>query len=66
MKNNKSYNESDVIKSLNSKKDCKVVESSKTIWVAPNGNQNKAHDLGNKSWGKIDFLLHYRGYNLTH
>jgi hypothetical protein len=64
MKHNRNYIESEVIKSLNLKRDCNVDETTKTIRVVPKNNHNKAHDLGNKSWGKIGFLLHYRGYSL--
>ena len=28
-------------------------------------NPEKMNDLGNKSWGKIDFLTHYCNYNVV-
>jgi len=29
-------------------------------------NPKKKHDLGNGSWGKIDFLVNHHGYSLYH
>lgn len=54
MKNNKKYNEEDLIKSLAKKRDCIVSESQRTITIA--AGKNKTNDLGNGSWGKIDYL----------
>jgi hypothetical protein len=67
----KKHNENDVIQSLRNKKDCRI--SGHTIAILKNKiydnktglkiiNPNKSFDLGNKSWGKIDFLVKYCGY----
>ena len=29
-------------------------------------NPKKKHDLGNGSWGKIDFLVNHHGYSFFH
>ena len=29
-------------------------------------NPKKKHDLGNGSWGKIDFLVNHYGYSIFH
>lgn len=53
----KNYDEASVVRSLNKKQSCIVNQFTKTIEI------NKAlDDLGKGSWGKIDFLVHYRGY----
>lgn len=61
----------EVLKSLKKKRDCKVVDY--TIWVLSNEvynekkmmdvpNPAKVNDLGNGSWGKIDYLRKVHGY----
>ena len=38
------------------------------VWDRKKGeyidNPRKKHDLGNGSWGKIDFLVNYHGYSI--
>lgn len=51
---------SEAIRRLNTKQDCKVTGD--TILVLSDHNQNKVFDLGNKSWGRIDFLVNYCGF----
>jgi len=69
----KKHNESDVIRSLSRKRDISIKGKtllilSKDVWskrindYAP--NPRKRNDLGNKSWGKIDFLMKYCGYKI--
>lgn len=56
------YSEDGVLKSLRKKNDVKVNPTSKTIEVLKNDAKNKHNDLGNGSWGKIDFLTKNCGY----
>lgn len=42
------------IRSLSKKHDCKVTINS--VMVLRNGVPTKANDLGNGSWGRIDYL----------
>ena len=61
-----SYNVDEVIKQLYKKNDCKIDSNAKTIQVL-NGlskKQNKKNDLGNGSWGKIDYLINHCGFLL--
>lgn len=51
----KNYDEATCVKELNKKVSCKVVGSVINILIG-------ATDLGNGSWGKIDFLRRYCGY----
>jgi len=59
------YTEDEVLKALSKKHDVNVNSTTKTIQVLNGKNKKfpKANDLGNKSWGKIDFLCNYREYN---
>lgn len=52
------YNVDEVLRSLSKKSDCKV--QGNTIKVLSGKGQK--NDLGNKSWGKIDYLTNYCGY----
>lgn len=62
----------EVLRTLGQKQDCRInngqisiltdnVFDNKTGESKP--NQKKKYDLGNGSWGKIDFLVHYCGYS---
>lgn len=58
------HTEDEVLKALSKKSDCRI--KGKDIFVL-NGKSQKAqfipkHDLGNGSWGKIDYLTNYCGY----
>lgn len=67
------HTEDEVLKSLQSKNDVrinpmngeililtdKVYDPSKDCYV---DNKEKKHDLGNGSWGKLDYLTKYCGY----
>lgn len=70
----KNYTIDEVLEALKLKNDVKIV--GKTIFIlkptsvkieggklVKNLNHLRKDDLGNKSWGKIDFLSKYCGYN---
>jgi len=50
MKKTKNYTDESVINFLRNRKGVRI--SAGTIEVSKNG-----HDLGNKSWGRVDFLI---------
>ena len=54
MKNNKNYNESEVLQSLRNKKSIKIQESTKTITAAE--QDSPGTDVGIKAKGKLDYL----------
>lgn len=57
----------EVIRSLSQKRDCKIISNKYgggTIYIL-NGKSHKypkSNDLGNGSWGKIDFLCNHKGF----
>ena len=53
----KNYDEASVVRALNKKQGCSVNSINKVITI-----DKLADSLGNKSWGKIDFLVHYCKY----
>ena len=63
-----------VLRALRTKNDVKIEGTTVLIlsdFVYKNNGQkvenpNKKHDLGNGSWGKIDFLVNHNGYSLYH
>lgn len=58
----KNYDEVSIINSLlRNKKTVKIDRKAKVISI-PNENI----ELGNGSWGKLDFLTNYCGYIITH
>ena len=70
----KQHNEEEVLKALRAKNDVKI--SGKTVLVLKDkvfntktkeieDNPFKKNDLGNSSWGKIDYLCNYCNYNLN-
>ena len=63
----------EVLKALKKKNDCNVfggtikVLKSKIYSKEKNeliDNPHKIHDLGNSSWGRIDYLVNHCGYSL--
>lgn len=71
----KDYRVDEVLKDLSKKNDCKIVDY--TIFILTNEirdektdelipNPEKRFDLGNKSWGKIDFLKNYNEYRINY
>ena len=60
------FTEEEAIQVLNSKHDChvkKTIYGDKIIAMLP--RNQRINDIGNKAWGKIDFLLKQCGYTLT-
>lgn len=59
------HNEDEVLFQLRKKHDVRVTQNKEVLVL--NGKSNKGqfqpqHDLGNGSWGKIDFLINHCGY----
>ena len=55
------HNEDEVLYRLRKKHDVRVTQN-KEILVLSRKSKQKQHDLGNGSWGKIDFLVNHCGY----
>ena len=67
----KQYREDEVLNSLSSKKDIRIIRDEIQIlsdYIYTFGgkilNPKKTFDLGNGSWGKIDFLTKNCGYHI--
>jgi hypothetical protein len=70
----KRHSEEEVLRALRYKRDVRV--SGKTVAVLKDKvltkegetvlNPNKSWDLGNGSWGKIDYLVKEHGYYIWH
>ena len=60
----KQHNLDEVLRSLGKKHDCKVDEKTSAISVLSKDSVLRKNDLGNGSWGKIDYLIHHLGYKL--
>lgn len=58
----KKHDENQDIRSLSKKKDIRFNFKTYTMEILNNGANNKANDLGNGSWGKIDFLVNHCGW----
>ena len=56
------HNEDEVLFRLRQKNDVKVIASEKVIYLLNDLSKKKQNDLGNSSWGKIDFLVNHCGY----
>lgn len=52
---------SEAIRSLSKKHDVKIGRTD--IQILSNYSKHKKNDLGNKSWGLIDFLCNHCGYS---
>jgi len=70
----KQYNEDEVLKSLRKKNDCRI--SGQTIMILSDEifskeqginipNPCKIGDLGNSTYGRIDYLVNYCGYSVV-
>jgi len=70
----KQYNEDEVLKSLRKKNDCRI--SGQTIMILSDEifsreqginipNLRKIGDLGNSTYGRIDYLVNYCGYSVV-
>lgn len=55
----KTYTEEEVLRSLSKKNSVQVNKSQSTINISTNKG-----DLGNGSWGKIDYLTKVHGYRI--
>ena len=71
----KNYSIDEVLKALYRKRDVKVNVQTETILVLSDkvyikgetvSNPAKSWDLGNKSWGKIDFLINHKGFYISY
>lgn len=60
----KKYSEDEVIMKLRRKSDCRVLQDERIVMVLTGQSPKspKSHDLGNGSWGKIDYLTKHCGY----
>ena len=56
------HDEYSVLKSLSKKNDCKIENGSNIIQLLNGFKQPRKLDLGNGSWGKIDYLVNFCGY----
>ncbi len=59
----KNYRIDEVLASLNRKNDAKVIGG--TVYILADSSPIKKNDLGNGSWGKIDYLTKYQGYSIS-
>ena len=57
------HTEDEVLKSLRKKNDVRVNGNLVLILNGKNKKFPKHNDLGNGSWGKIDFLVNHCGYH---
>ena len=62
MSRKQKMDEVNVFVQLNNKRDVRIKMGSKVIEIIHPESSFKAFDLGNGSWGKIDFLVNYCGY----
>jgi hypothetical protein len=71
------HTEDEVLRALSLKKDCKVDRYDGEIKILTDKiwdknipdyirNPHKSFDLGNGSWGSIDFLVNYLGYRIIY
>jgi len=61
------HNEDEVLLQLRKKNDVRVTQDGFVLVLngkSTKGQFQKQNDLGNRSWGKIDFLVNHRGYKL--
>ena len=63
----------EVLRTLGRKNDIRIFSNriqilKDKIWTKDGAidNPRKKHDLGNGSWGKIDFLTNYHGYYINY
>lgn len=63
----KEHNLDEVFRALGKKHDCSIDYSNMRVLVLTGNSNNpkatpKKNDLGNGSWGKIDFLVNHKGF----
>lgn len=54
----------EVLRKLSRKNDCKVFPYHHIVEVLGIEARGKSNDLGNGSWGLIDYLINHSGYRL--
>jgi hypothetical protein len=52
------------LKSLGKKNDCRIRENRILVLNGKSKKSHRQNDLGNGSWGKIDYLVKVHGYAL--
>jgi hypothetical protein len=57
------HREDEVLRQLSKKRDVKIHQG-RQIEIISSRNQRYTGDLGNGSWGKIDFLVNHCGYRM--
>ena len=62
----KRLNESDVVRILSRKRDIKLKPMRRHAEILKSDSVLRSHDLGNKSWGKIDFLTSKCKWTVTY
>ncbi len=60
----KKYELDEVLKSLRKKND--VFVGLFNIYIYGEKSKHRINDLGNSSWGKIDYLVNYQGYRIMY
>lgn len=60
----KNYSVDEVIKALSRKSDVRVNSTTQEVVVVKSSSKHAKCDLGNGSWGKIDYLVNHCGYRL--
>lgn len=60
----KDYTLDEVTKALSRKHDVKIDVNKGIIEILHNGANFKSNDLGNSSWGKIDYLIKHHRFML--
>lgn len=58
----KKHTEDKVLASLYKKRDLKIIGTEIQLLTGKKGGDTKHYDLGNGSWGKIDYLVNHKGY----
>lgn len=56
------YRVDEVLRSLSKKHDVRINGTDILVLNGKSKKKPKQHDLGNGSWGKIDYLVNYCGY----
>ena len=64
----KQHNLDEVLSSLKKKNDCRIIEKSifMLTGTSPKPQFKKQNDLGNGSWGKIDYLTRVHKYRIVY
>jgi hypothetical protein len=60
----KNYSIDEALRTLSQKHDVMVDFNRKSLKILKHDSPHAKHDVGNKSWGKVDFLVNYCGFSL--